>query len=236
MGVAHQPAAGGKGCRYARFGPVIGHPDVDVHPVALGTWCVHPLEVEGRPAAVRVDQVLRTVRSIGVAEQRTPEPHHIRPCEGIDGDLDGLNGGRVCRDSERACQRRDAPGQFDVALAQTVEVVGERDESHGHAVVPHIDVGVPGIDVGQFADRLHEPRADRQRPGAEIRTGSLTQDTPVLQAHGLVEPLRRDTLDLALDVCHAINLAAGTDNAPAHRARPGRASRRERQAADASAR
>ncbi|GGY98023.1 hypothetical protein GCM10010300_47670 [Streptomyces olivaceoviridis] len=75
MGIAHQPAADGNGRRYARFGLVIG-----------------------RPAAVRVDQVLGAVRSTGTAEQRTPEPHHIPPRERVDGDLDGLNGGRVRRD------------------------------------------------------------------------------------------------------------------------------------------
>nr|WP_179419208.1 hypothetical protein [Streptomyces sp. TLI_235] len=113
---------------------------------------------------MRVDQVLGASCALPVAEQGTPERHHRGAGEGVDGDLDGLHGRRVGRQLQLAGHRRDLPGQFDVPPGQPVVVLGERDQPHGDALGPQIDVGRVRAEAGQVADLLHEPGTGREGP------------------------------------------------------------------------
>ena len=67
------------------------------------------------------------------------------------------------------CERGDLPRQVDIAPAQAVGVVCDRDEPHGHAVVAEVDVGAVGVEDGQPADGVHEPGSGVERSGAEVR-------------------------------------------------------------------
>jgi hypothetical protein len=57
-----------------------------------------------------------------------------------------------------------------------------------------VDAGVVVLEAGQLADRVYEPGADRERPGAEVRARTLAQHPPVPDAGGLVELPWRDPL------------------------------------------
>jgi len=48
----------------------------------------------------------------------------------------------------------DLSGQLDVAVAQPADAV--RPQTHSHALVPQVDIGVMIRDVGQPADRVHQ--------------------------------------------------------------------------------
>ena len=175
-----------------------------MYPVALGTRRVHPLEPERRPAVARVDQdLVGAVGAVLVPEHGPPERHHLGADQRVDRDLDGLELGRVGGEAQLTGHRRELPGHLEVAAAQAV-VVGDRDQPHGHAPVPQVDVGVVVLEAGQLIDRVHQPGAGRERPGAEVRARSFAQHPPVLDALGLVELPRRDPLG------HARHGDAGT--------------------------
>jgi len=111
---------------------------------------VHLLEPQRRPAPVGIEQVF--VTKLVVPEHGPPEGQHFRTDERIDRHLNGLHGGRVGDSVQPARGGRDLPGQFDIALAQPVDV----PEPHGHACVPQVDVGVMAGLAGQLPDRAGE--------------------------------------------------------------------------------
>lgn len=86
---------------------------MDVDLVAPRARCVHLLDVERMPRGGMLS-VLAAVRAVLIAEQGTPERHHVGTCEGIDGDLDGLHADGSDRYAQRAGHSRDLLGQLDV--------------------------------------------------------------------------------------------------------------------------
>src|SRR5437899_11751114 len=80
-----------------------------------------------------------------------------------------------------------APGHPAVAF-------GECDHAHGDAVLTHVNVGMEVVDGWQLADRLHEPGGCREGPGSEVRVRAVAQHAPVLDALGLTELLRTDSV------------------------------------------
>ncbi len=69
------------------------------------------------------------------------------------------------------------------------------------------------MEASQLADRVHEPGAGPQRPGAEVRACPLAHHPPVLDTVGLVELPRRDPLNHALNLGHARNVTLWCDTA-----------------------
>jgi hypothetical protein len=101
---ADQMAAGGDRRGDPRLGLVIGHPDVDVDPIALRARRVHFLEPELWSAAVRVDQVLvGAVAAELVAEHGAPERENLGNDQRVDRDLHGLDGRGVGGGAQLAC-------------------------------------------------------------------------------------------------------------------------------------
>jgi hypothetical protein len=115
-----------------------------------------------------------------MSEHGPPERHHLGADQRVDRDLDGLEHGRVGGEAQLAGHRRDPPGQLEVAPAQAVVVVGDRDQPHGHARMPDVEVGMVGVEAVQLSDRLREPGPGRERPGAEVGACALAQHPPVV--------------------------------------------------------
>src|SRR5262245_40216488 len=82
---------------------------------------------------------------------------------------------------------RDLPGQLDVTPAGPKVVVGIRDHVNGHAIPPHVDARAVILNSWQLADLLHYTSALGERLGAQERDRTFADQTPVLDALGLVE-------------------------------------------------
>jgi hypothetical protein len=104
----------------------------------------------------------RPGRAAPMSEHGPPERHHLGADQRVDRDLDGLEHGRVGGEAQLAGHRRDPPGQLEVAPAQAVVVVGDRDQPHGHARMPDVEVGMVGVEAVQLSDRLREPGPGRE--------------------------------------------------------------------------
>lgn len=111
---------------------------------------------------------------------------------GAGNDEEVLDGGRIGREAEVAGDRRDPPGERDVALGHTRPIVGKGDDAKGHPAGPDVDRGRVVVDPVQPGDGQREPRARFERPGREEREGALAQDPPVLDPRRLLELARAD--------------------------------------------
>ena len=140
-----------------------------------------------------IDEVL--VGAVGtrlVPEDGLPERHHGRGVGRAGNDEHALDRGRVGGQALVTGNRGDLPRQLQVAPAHPVVLVRRREQSHGHAVGPQVDVRRVVLDAGQLADRLHERRARRKRPRAEERARAVAHDAPVRGVVGCVEVPGRD--------------------------------------------
>lgn len=98
----------------------------------------------------------------------------------------------------KAATRPDLPA-VDALASPTVGEV-EADDNAQSRLVPHVDVGVVIVEVGQLADRAYEPGPRRERPGSEEGASSFPQHTPIFGSLGLVELPRRNPVGQALNV------------------------------------
>ncbi len=191
MLVGDKPPAGGDGRRDPGFGLIMGNGDIDVNPVAPAAGDLHLLEPQARSAPLRVHEVLLAVHS--VPEELAPERHHILTDCGVDGDVDLLHGRGIWRHVQNAGSGRDLASQLDVTNAESAGLVGH--EADGDPVVTQIDVGVVIGGIGQVADGRHEGHPVAKGIGAKEGAGPAVQDTPIIEAIGLVELAGIESLD-----------------------------------------
>jgi hypothetical protein len=175
----------------------------------MATWIApplarlpHALEPERGPATPRIDQVLvRRVAANLVPEHGAPEWHHLGRDRGARDHQQALDQGRVAGQAQPARRRRDLPGQLDITLAHPVVVVGDRDQTDGHAVLPEIHVRGVILEARQLADRLDQPGALDERSGVEDGARAVADHAPLGEARVRVELARRDVLRHAFLRC-----------------------------------
>src|SRR6266850_2478202 len=201
--VAHHVPAGGERRRDPDLGLLVRHPDRDVdRTAAVLARLVHLLEPERDTAKVRIDEVFGgTVATRLVAEHGLPERHHPGSIGRAWDDEQALDHRWVGSEAQLSGGSRDPAGQHQIALAHPAVVVGEGDQAHGHALMPHVDVGLVVVDARQLADRLYEPGALGERTGPEERVRAIADDAPILDALGLTELLRADVVGHESSLC-----------------------------------
>jgi SAM-dependent methyltransferase len=134
------------------------------------------LQAESWAAAHRVRQVV--VVDLSVAEQRLPERQHVGGHEGVQRDVDELDGSGVGWNAQRPGGGRYPPSQRDVAAGQR----------HGDAGAAQVYVQIVLLVVaGKPTDLIDERDARRQRAGRIIGRDQVVEATPILDTFSRVE-------------------------------------------------